>query len=84
MPEDWIRFLCTKCHMIHKTISDLLTNEDIQSYDTRYKNLFRIPKDTINSTSLNARLWNILNFKIYVHVQLSKFKSGVRSAINKL
>ena len=62
--------------MIHKTISDLLTNEDIQSHDTRYKNLFRIPKDTINSTSLNAGLWNILNFKIYVHVQLSKFKSG--------
>ena len=34
------------------------------------KILFRIPKGTINYTSLSARLWNIPNMKIYVHVPL--------------
>ena len=61
--------------LIPKTMSDLyITNKDIHSYDTRYKNLFRIP---INYTSLSARLWNILNMKIDVHVPLSQFKSSV-------
>ena len=49
----------------------------LNKYDTRYKNLFRIPKGTINYTSLSARLWNILNMKIDVHVPLSQFKSSV-------
>ena len=62
--------------LIPKTMSDLyITNKDIHSYDTRYKNLFRIPKGTIDYTSLSARLWNILNMKIDVHVPLSQFKS---------
>ena len=64
--------------LIPKTMSDLyITNKDIHSYDTRYKNLFRIPKGTINYTSLSAHLWNILNMKIDVHVPLSQFKSSV-------
>ena len=64
--------------LIPKTMSDLyIANKDIHSYDTRYKNLFRIPKGTINYTSLSARLWNILNMKIDVHVPLSQFKSSV-------
>ena len=64
--------------LIPKTMSDLyITNKDIHSYDTRYKNLFRIPKGTINYTSLSARLWNIINMKIDVHVPLSQFKSSV-------
>ena len=59
-------------------MSDLyITNKNIHSYDTRYKNLFRIPKGTINYTSLSARLWNILNIKINVHVPLSSTKSSV-------
>ena len=61
--------------LIPKTMSDLyITNKDIHSHDTRYKNLFIIPKGTINYTSLSARLWNILNMKIDVHVPLSQFK----------
>ena len=64
--------------LITKTMSDLfITNKDIHSYDTRYKNIFRIHKVTINYTSLSARLWNILNMKIDVHVPLSQFKSSV-------
>ena len=64
--------------LIPKTMSDLyITNKDIHSYDTQYKSLFRIPKGTINYTSLSARLWNILNMKIDVHVPLSQFKSSV-------
>ena len=63
-----------------QTMSDsYITNKDIHSYDTRYKNLFRIPKGTINYTSLSARLWNILNIKIDVHVPLSQFKSIVKN-----
>ena len=72
-----IMYKISNC-LIPKTMSDLyITNKDIHSYDTRYKNLFRIPKGTINYTSLSARLWNILNMKIDVHVPLSQFKSSV-------
>ena len=72
-----IMYKMSNC-LIPKTMSDLyITNKDIHSYDTRYKNLFRIPKGTINYTSLSARLWNILNMKIDVHVPLSQFKSSV-------
>ena len=69
-----IMYKISNC-LFPQTMSDLyITNKDIHSYDTRYEHLFRIPKGTINYTSLSARLWNILHMKINVHVPLSQFK----------
>ena len=55
------------------------TNSDIHSYSTRQKNLFHINKGNINIytksfVNTSARVWNVMQSKIDVHVPIVKFK----------
>ena len=66
--------------LLPQVMNDLyITNNEIHSYGTRQQHLLHINKSTINVYSksfanISARIWNVLQSKMNVHVSISNFK----------
>ena len=69
-------------NMLPNVISNLyIKNNEIHSHFTRNINLLRIPKGTLNFTTISARIWNEIVTKIIMdqHVSIPKFKTMLKS-----
>ena len=53
-------------------------NNYIHSHRTRSKDFLRVPHGTIHFVNVSARLWNVLVFKMDVHIALSKFRYNLK------
>ena len=76
-----VMFKCSN-NMLPNVISNLyIKNNEIHSHFTRNSNLLRIPKGTLNFTTISARVWNEIVTKIIInqHVSISKFKTMLKS-----
>ena len=79
-------------HLLPPVMNDLYTiNNEIHSYGTRQQHLLHINKGTINVytrsfSNTSARVWNVLQSKLNVHVPIWKFKITLKKYLqdNKL
>ena len=53
-------------------------NNEIHSYNTRSKDLFRIALGTQTFSYISARIWNALILKIDINVPMFKFKDSLK------
>ena len=75
-----VMFKCSN-NMLPNVISNLyIKNNETHSHFTRNSNLLRIPKGTLNFTTISARIWNEIVNKIIMdqHVSISKFKTMLK------
>ena len=55
-----------------------MKNNEIHSYNTRSKDLFRIALRTQTFSNISARIWNELIIKIDINVPMFKFKDSLK------
>ena len=53
-------------------------NNEVHSYNTRSKDLFRIALGTQTFSNISARIWNALIIKIDINVPMFKFKNSLK------
>ena len=74
-------FKCSNS-MLPNVISKIyIINNEIHSHFTKKNsNLLRIPKGTLNFTTISERVWNEIVTKIIIdqHVSISKFKTMLK------
>ena len=67
--------------MLPNVISNLyIKNNEVHSHFTRNRNLLRIPKCTLNFTTISTQVWHEIITKItFNSVSISKFKTMLKS-----
>ena len=53
-------------------------NNEIHSYNTRSKDLFRTALGTQTFSNISARIWNALRIKIDINVPIFQFKDSLK------
>ena len=59
-------------------------NNEMHSYNTRSKDMFRIALGTQTFSNISARIWNALIIKIDINVPVFKFKDSLKLFLFKV